>query len=428
MKKLFGLVAFSLLIVALASSTVSAWSYWPSYTYTPPTYTGCVDSDGMDYFNKGTVTYYGRVYTDSCYYNYVKEKYCNYGRALTKYYYCSNGCNDGACVSPAICGNDIIEGTEQCDDGVNNGVSCSAGYDSSCNYCSSSCEIETVQGPFCGDGTINNPPEQCDDGNIQGGDGCSVTCQIECAENWDCSDWSECTPENLYKYRTCTDLNSCGTTYQKPITYERGTVYNTWMGEEEVIDIGNLSSESGFVMTEWGPIEPDTHGGLWGKSPTGSSCCPGGTSNHPVAWDGSTRVISTTGTGDNATIEVKFGVLNFYDSQRLEFMALKGISGDDSFDVYLNNHLVYSFVDDGVRVDPETCPENWVEYKISIDEDILRYPNSYEGNNIPGSEFYALVNLTFVSTAPHWTYYDTYGQVAISEITTKHSHNVKICR
>ncbi len=51
-----------------------------------------------------------------------------------------------------ICGDGIIEGSEVCDDGVNNGM-----YGS----CSADC---SVREPYCGD-DLQNGPEQCDDGN-----------------------------------------------------------------------------------------------------------------------------------------------------------------------------------------------------------------------------------------------------------------------
>lgn len=37
---------------------------------------------------------------------------------------------------------------------------------------------------------------------------------ITCAENWECSSWSSCSGDT--QTRTCTDLNSCGTTTDKP--------------------------------------------------------------------------------------------------------------------------------------------------------------------------------------------------------------------
>jgi len=121
----------------------------------------------------------------------------------------------------AICGDGITDSTEQCDYGQNNGVPCAPYYGGLCVYCSNSCINVTVQGPYCGDNTLQspqeqcdppttcNPPyggscqycntncsyqinqggfcgdfivngqEQCDDGNIVSGDGCSSNCTIE---------------------------------------------------------------------------------------------------------------------------------------------------------------------------------------------------------------------------------------------------------
>lgn len=74
----------------------------------------------------------------------------------------------GEKVSPILCGNGILEPTEECDDGnVLNGDGCSA-----------ACKIEIPKGPVCGNGIIESP-EACDDGNTVSGDGCSSVCKIE---------------------------------------------------------------------------------------------------------------------------------------------------------------------------------------------------------------------------------------------------------
>ncbi|MCA9487529.1 MAG: hypothetical protein KC516_01055 [Nanoarchaeota archaeon] len=70
----------------------------------------------------------------------------------------------------ADCGNGIIESGEECDDGDSNGNLCSPQYGSSCDYCSNSCTIETIQGDYCGDGIVNGN-EQCD------GSAGGITCQ-----------------------------------------------------------------------------------------------------------------------------------------------------------------------------------------------------------------------------------------------------------
>lgn len=61
--------------------------------------------------------------------------------------------------TPALCGNGIKEGSEQCDGGA-------------------TCQADCLLIPVCGDG-IKSGTEQCDDGNTTPGDGCSATCVLE---------------------------------------------------------------------------------------------------------------------------------------------------------------------------------------------------------------------------------------------------------
>jgi hypothetical protein len=51
-----------------------------------------------------------------------------------------------------VCGDGIVAGTEQCDNGTNNGA-----Y----GTCNSNCTLA----PYCGDDKVQTPPEQCDDGS-----------------------------------------------------------------------------------------------------------------------------------------------------------------------------------------------------------------------------------------------------------------------
>jgi len=70
-----------------------------------------------------------------------------------------------SCEEPAECGNGLLEGAEECDDG--NLVSEDG--------CSSTCAIE-----FCGDLVVQpGLGEACDDGNAVDEDGCSSACAIE---------------------------------------------------------------------------------------------------------------------------------------------------------------------------------------------------------------------------------------------------------
>ena len=142
---------------------------------------------------------------------------------------CGGGlvCRSGACVAP-VCGNSIVEGTEDCDDGNStNGDGC----DTDCTF-SCTMDAECDDGQVCtGDETCNttthrctNPPdladgtacgsglvcrsgvcttivcgngfmesgEECDDGNTTEGDGCDNDCTFSCATNADCTDGLSC--------------------------------------------------------------------------------------------------------------------------------------------------------------------------------------------------------------------------------------------
>ena len=95
-----------------------------------------------------------------------------------------DGCN-AFCQREPFCGNGIPETGEQCDDGnAINGDGCST----QCQLDGGSTCFRLWTTVFCADGVFacvvcgNNmvePPEQCDDGNLMSGDGCSATCMLE---------------------------------------------------------------------------------------------------------------------------------------------------------------------------------------------------------------------------------------------------------
>lgn len=70
-------------------------------------------------------------------------------------------------ITEPVCGNNLIETGETCDDG--NIISGDG--------CNNNCQTEVIT-PICGNGMIENG-ESCDDGNIIAQDGCSETCSIE---------------------------------------------------------------------------------------------------------------------------------------------------------------------------------------------------------------------------------------------------------
>ena len=71
-------------------------------------------------------------------------------------------------VSP-LCSNSIIQTGEDCDDGSQNGVSCNAPYMGSCEYCNLNCEVVSLTGSYCEDGTCDSEedfvscPEDCEE-------------------------------------------------------------------------------------------------------------------------------------------------------------------------------------------------------------------------------------------------------------------------
>ncbi len=78
-----------------------------------------------------------------------------------------------------LCGNTILEGGEQCDDGNAIAEACPYGLPS-CQICDSSCRLAEGKASYCGNGQkdiLNG--EQCDDGNAFSGDGCSSSCRTE---------------------------------------------------------------------------------------------------------------------------------------------------------------------------------------------------------------------------------------------------------
>ncbi|MDP3733989.1 MAG: DUF4215 domain-containing protein, partial [Nanoarchaeota archaeon] len=92
-----------------------------------------------------------------------------------------DGCSVDCTAETQTCGNGVVEGTEQCDD--NNGFSTDG--------CSPACTVETgfvCSGSpsscvlACGNGVVN-AGEQCDDGNRVDNDGCSSLCDLELCGN-----------------------------------------------------------------------------------------------------------------------------------------------------------------------------------------------------------------------------------------------------
>ena len=157
-------------------------------------------------------------------------------------------------------------------------------------------------------------------------------------------------------------------------------------GIMDEVDIGNPGSEEGYDLVGWGPIEPTTHGGNWGGFGTTGETCR-------VVW------YVDDDTPGYATVKLK--PLGARKPQSIELRVLDGI-GDDSFEVYVKNKkdtwtYVYEYTSD-----PSTA-EYWVVHTIAIPEDVKPSDGTF-------------VTLKVVSTAPPWSGFNTYGQLAVDRI------------
>jgi cysteine-rich repeat protein len=117
----------------------------------------------------------------------------------------NSGDDDGSDVPPG-CGDGMIGGTEQCDDGNN--------VDG--DGCSHDCMLEAGHTAMCGDGILE-AGEGCDDGNTVSDDGCSSVCQSE-------SSGLPCTP-HTFRCGPTGDVEVCnnaGTAWQYVSTCDIG--------------------------------------------------------------------------------------------------------------------------------------------------------------------------------------------------------------
>ncbi len=92
------------------------------------------------------------------------------------------------------CGNKIVSGDEQCDDGNNDD--------------SDAC-LTTCKKAICGDGKIYKGQEVCDDGNTKDGDACSADCQKQLGKQCSNGSTTDCNPngQTLVKSSVFVDQN-----------------------------------------------------------------------------------------------------------------------------------------------------------------------------------------------------------------------------
>ncbi|HEX2882073.1 MAG TPA: DUF4215 domain-containing protein, partial [Polyangiaceae bacterium] len=224
----------------------------------------------------------------------------------------SDGCS-ATCQLETVCGNGLLEGVEQCD----NGGRCSGGTappNTACTTlnpapctgggtclavnndgCSTTCQVET-----CGDGT-KQTSEQCDDGNTVSGDGCSKTCFSETVcGNGTLETGEQCDPAP----GNTTSGDGCSSTCRIEVCGDSVTQTGDPLRVEQCDD-GNTTGGDGCsatcqreVICSNGTVEGAEqcdNGGTCSNSPTScnaSAQCPGG-SCLPVSGDGCSATCQT---------------------------------------------------------------------------------------------------------------------------------------
>jgi len=151
------------------------------------------------------------------------------------------------------------------------------------------------------------------------------------------------------------------------------------------VNIGNISEELEHNLFGFGPLEPFTHGGNWGGLDDG---------NLRVTWynDSVNPSEIPTKNPDENYASAELNIPNNYIPTKIKIRALDGIA-DDSFELFVDNDLVYAYSDQG-------STEIWKTHEIDI---------SYK-------ELLGDIEIKIISTGSKWSNFDKYGQLAISWI------------
>jgi hypothetical protein len=155
------------------------------------------------------------------------------------------------------------------------------------------------------------------------------------------------------------------------------------------VEIGTPASEVGHNIVEhptgdWGPIEPDTHGGNWGQLASGGyPDYTSGDNKCRTVWK--YTIDDSDGPDAAFTLDTGSGMT----ATRLVLRVLDGGS-DDSFDVDVNGTAVFSYTD-------QYTTETWLTHDIDI--------SSWA--------FTGTLAVKITATAGKGPYFNPYGQVGV---------------
>jgi hypothetical protein len=103
---------------------------------------------------------------------------------------------DSTTGGPAVCGNRMVEGDEECDDGPANGDTAA---------CKADCTL-----PYCGDGNVWEGTEECDDADDDDADECPTTCRnATCGDGYLYPEREACDTDELGN-GSCMDFGLAG--------------------------------------------------------------------------------------------------------------------------------------------------------------------------------------------------------------------------
>ena len=208
------------------------------------------------------------------------------------------------CLTVAACGNAVIDGDEDCDDGA-------ANSDRRPDACRTTCH-----NPVCGDQVVDED-EECDDGNHAAGDGCDPDCFVEeqdACGNGTRDDDEECDDGNHRNGDGCT----------ADCELERHVCGDGVVGDDEACDDGGDNSDTAPDHCRRNCAEPrcgdgvvDPDAGETCEPPGSLLCSPDCSARFPFAGDPLRSRIADDGLAGCQTALIRAGKRVFDQTARL---------------------------------------------------------------------------------------------------------------